>query len=96
MRVNAIGVGGIDTDSLKVVLTDEALAREFLRQHPDGPGGHARGHRRLRAVPGLAGVVLGDRQGVRRGRRHRIGVGPGADSAAVSARRRPGPRAGAP
>ena len=36
VRVNAIGVGGIDTDSLKVALTDEALAREFLDNTPMG------------------------------------------------------------
>ena len=28
--VNVVGVGGIDTASLKVALTDEALAKEFL------------------------------------------------------------------
>ena len=39
VRVNAIGVGGIDTDSLKVVLTDEALAREFLDNTPMGRAG---------------------------------------------------------
>ena len=39
VRVNAIGVGGVDTDSLKVVLTDEALAREFLGNTPMGRAG---------------------------------------------------------
>ena len=39
VRVNAIGVGGVDTDSLKVVLTDEALAREFLDNTPMGRAG---------------------------------------------------------
>ena len=39
VRVNAIGVGGIDTDSLKVVLTDEALAKEFLDNTPMGRAG---------------------------------------------------------
>ena len=39
VRVNAIGVGGIDTDSLKVVLADEALAREFLDNTPMGRAG---------------------------------------------------------
>ena len=39
VRVNAIGVGGVDTDSLKVVLTDEALSREFLDNTPMGRAG---------------------------------------------------------
>ena len=39
VRVNAIGVGGIDTDSLKVALTDEALSKEFLDNTPMGRAG---------------------------------------------------------
>ena len=39
VRVNAIGVGGVGTDSLKLVLTDEALAREFLDNTPMGRAG---------------------------------------------------------
>ena len=39
VRVNTIGVGGIDTDSLKVVLADEALAKEFLDNTPMGRAG---------------------------------------------------------
>ena len=95
VRVNAIGVGGDRHRLAQGGARRRGPGKGVPRQHPDGPGGHARGHRRMRAVPGLGGVVLGDRQGVRRGRRHRIGVDPGADAAAVSAWRRPGPRAGA-
>ena len=39
VRVNAIGVGGDGADSLKVVLTDEALAREFIGNTPMGRAG---------------------------------------------------------
>ena len=34
VRVNAIGVGGVSTKSLEVVLTDEALRREFDANTP--------------------------------------------------------------
>jgi 7-alpha-hydroxysteroid dehydrogenase len=39
VRVNAISVGGIDTASLEVVLTNEALRREFERNTPMGRPG---------------------------------------------------------
>ena len=39
VRVNAISVGGVDTASLEVVLTNEALRREFERNTPMGRPG---------------------------------------------------------
>ncbi len=39
VRVNAISVGGVDTASLEVVLTNEALRREFERNTPMGRAG---------------------------------------------------------
>ena len=39
VRVNAIGMGGVGTDSLKAVLTDEALAKEFLDNTSMGRAG---------------------------------------------------------
>jgi 7-alpha-hydroxysteroid dehydrogenase len=39
VRVNAISVGGVDTASLEVVLTDAALRREFERNTPMGRPG---------------------------------------------------------
>jgi 7-alpha-hydroxysteroid dehydrogenase len=39
VRVNAISVGGVDTAALEVVLTNEALRREFERNTPMGRPG---------------------------------------------------------
>ncbi len=39
VRVNAIGVGGVDTDALKIVLTDETLAKQFRDNTPMGRPG---------------------------------------------------------
>ena len=62
VRVNAISVGGVATQGLEVVLTDDDLRRQFEDGHADGPPGHHRGHRLRRALPRVARRVVGDRK----------------------------------
>ena len=80
VRVNAIDVGGVATRSLDVVLTDDALRRQFTDNTPMRRPGRARGHRLRRPLPRLRCIVLGHGQGVRDRRRHRGAGdrGPGA------------------
>ena len=54
VRVNAIGVGGVATKGLEVVLTDDALRAEFEANTPMRRPGPARGHRLRRALLRLA------------------------------------------
>jgi NAD(P)-dependent dehydrogenase (short-subunit alcohol dehydrogenase family) len=72
VRVNAISVGGIATDALQVVLTNDELRAQFEANTPMGRAGHRRGHRRVCALPGVAGVGLGDGQDLPGRRRDRV------------------------
>ena len=77
VRVNAIVVGQIDTPGAAAVLSDE-MKREAAARIPMQRIGARDRHRRLRALPGLAGGGLGDRPLDRRGRRRRRAHGPRA------------------
>ena len=56
VRVNAISVGGVATEALEVVLTDDELRAQFEANTPMGRPGTVGGHRRVRALPGVACV----------------------------------------
>ena len=45
VRVNAISVGGVDTEALAVVLQRRARATRVRGRHADGAAGQRRGHR---------------------------------------------------
>ena len=72
VRVNAISVGGVATDALQVVLTNDELRAQFEANTPMGRAGHGRGHRRLRPLPRVAGGGVGDGQDLPDRRRHRV------------------------
>ena len=90
VRVNAIGVGGVATQGLEVVLTDDALRAPVRGQHPDGPPRPARGHRLRGALPRLARLVVGHRQAAP-GRRRLRAAGDRRTGAAARAARRDRP-----
>ena len=72
VRVNAISVGGVATDALASRPHQRRAARPVRGEHADGPSGHGGGHRRMRALPRVAGVGLGDGQDLPGRRRHRM------------------------
>ena len=73
VRVNAIEVGGVETDALAQVLADPDTRRQLEDNTPMRRVGAARGHRGGRRLPRVARVVVGHRQDLR-GRRRRRGA----------------------
>ncbi len=62
VRVNAISVGSIATDSLKVVLTDPKIGKQMVENTPDAAHRRARRHRGWGIVFMLPGGLVGHRQ----------------------------------
>ena len=71
IRVNAIAVGGVATEALEVVLTNDALRQQFESNTPMGRPGKRRRHRGLRTLPRIAGCGLGHGSGLSCRRRKR-------------------------
>ena len=74
VRINAIAVGGVATQALDVVLTDDDLRAQFVAGTPMRATRRARGHRVRGAVPRVGCVELGDGQDLP-GRRRRRSTG---------------------
>ena len=85
VRVNAIELGGVETDALASVLTDESVRRRCRGQHPDAAVGQVED---IAAAVStwVTGVVVGHRQGVRGRRRRRAPAS--ARSRSIRCRRR--------
>ena len=71
IRVNAIEVGGIETEALAHVLSDASVRAQLEGNTPMQRVGLPRRHRGRGRLPHVAGVVVRDRQGVRGRRRRR-------------------------
>ena len=72
VRVNAIEVGGVETDALATRPDRRQHSARAREQHADAARGSGRGHRGGRVVPGVTSVVVGDRQGLRGRWRRRV------------------------
>jgi 7-alpha-hydroxysteroid dehydrogenase len=73
VRVNAISVGGVETEGLAVVLTNHELREQFNRNTPMGRPAPSRTSPR-RALPRVARERVGDGQDLPGRRRHRASV----------------------
>ena len=72
VRVNAIEVGGVETDALGVgARPTTAIRRQLEDNTPMRRVGQVEDIAAVRGLPGVAGVVVGDRQGLRDRRRRR-------------------------
>ncbi len=72
IRVNAIEVGGIETEALAHVLADDVRSRPARRQHADAARRRPRRYRRRGRLPRVARVVVRDREDLRGRRRRRV------------------------